>query len=151
MKYTLIIRKEGTVEYIVLSDLILRDLDFETAQDEITLDLSARVADFRHIKEFTLNQNGGSRTGAFINLLYSELEHMYTKHGRDPWKRHEFFGILKEEVDELWDDIKHDVPVPQMLHEIVQVAAVCLRYVDAGDRTSGLFPVNVDKKGEQQQ
>ena len=35
-----------------------------------------------------------------------ELDRAYSKHGRGLWGRHEFYGVLKEEVDEAWDAIK---------------------------------------------
>jgi len=63
-----------------------------------------------------------------------ELDRAYARHGDLPWGRHEFFGILFEEVDELWDDIKADAPREQLMKELVQVAAMCFRYVETGDR-----------------
>jgi hypothetical protein len=42
--------------------------------------------------------------------------------------RHEAFAILKEEVDELWDDIKSDSHA-NAHEEAVQVAAVALRLI----------------------
>lgn len=54
--------------------------------------------------------------------------------GRLQWGRHEFYAILKEEVDEVWDDIKADSPQEQLEKEIVQIVAVCLRYFETKDR-----------------
>ncbi len=67
-------------------------------------------------------------------LVTQALDHAYAKHGRAPWGRHEFYAILKEEVDELWDAIKGDEPQEQVLAELVQIAAVCVRYYETGDR-----------------
>jgi len=75
-----------------------------------------------------------------IGAVAVELDHAYTKHGREPWGRHEFYAILKEEVDELWDDIKADAPTDQVLKELVQVAAMCFRYAETGDRYRGEHP-----------
>lgn len=72
--------------------------------------------------------------------IASELDHAYAKHGRDPWGRHEFFAILKEEVDELWDEIKADAPTERVLQELTQVAAMCFRYAETGDRYRGAHP-----------
>jgi hypothetical protein len=69
-----------------------------------------------------------------------ELNQAYAKHGREPWGRHEFYGILKEEVDELWDDIKSDAPIDNVLREALQVAAMCARYLETGDRYWGAHP-----------
>lgn len=70
----------------------------------------------------------------FFAKVRGEVERAYAKHGRDQWGRHEFYAILKEEVDELWDAIKADEPQEQVLAELVQVAAMCLRYAETGDR-----------------
>lgn len=73
-----------------------------------------------------------------VRLISAELDHAYAKHGRDPWGRHEFYGVLKEEVDELWDAIKSDAPMSDVLDELVQVAAMCFRYYETGDRYRGV-------------
>lgn len=70
---------------------------------------------------------------AFIDMMENELDRAYEKHGEEPWSRHEFYAILLEEVDELWDDIKADKPLEDALKELVQVAAMCLRYAETGD------------------
>jgi NTP pyrophosphatase (non-canonical NTP hydrolase) len=63
-----------------------------------------------------------------------QLDHAYAKHGREQWGRHEFYAILKEEVDELWDAIKHDDPQAAVHAEAIQVIAMCVRYLETGDR-----------------
>lgn len=63
-----------------------------------------------------------------------ELASAYDKHGREPWGRHEFYAILKEEVDELWDDIKADSSQEKLTKEAIQVAAMVFRYLETGDR-----------------
>jgi hypothetical protein len=73
----------------------------------------------------------------FLKRVAAELDRAYSKHGRDPWGRHEFYGVLKEEVDELWDAIKSDLPMEDVLSEVAQIACVCLRYVETGDRYRG--------------
>ncbi|MEM1185240.1 MAG: hypothetical protein AAGI53_09590 [Planctomycetota bacterium] len=77
---------------------------------------------------------------AFLSLVEAELDRAYAKHGRDPWGRHEFFAILKEELDEAWDEIRADSPSEALFAEVVQVVAVCLRYVETGDRYRGGHP-----------
>lgn len=69
-----------------------------------------------------------------LSQVADELGHAYRKHGRQQWGRHEFYGILLEEVDELWDAIKCDLPQHEVEKELVQVAAMCVRYYETGDR-----------------
>jgi NTP pyrophosphatase (non-canonical NTP hydrolase) len=64
----------------------------------------------------------------------NELDRAYAKHGREKWGRHEFYGVLKEEVDELWDAIKADEPSSRVRDEAIQVAAMVVRYLETGDR-----------------
>lgn len=70
----------------------------------------------------------------FWGDVVGELNHAYAKHGRDQWGRHEMYAILKEEVDELWDAIKRDAGGEEVYSELVQVAAMCVRYVETGNR-----------------
>ena len=66
--------------------------------------------------------------------ICDELDRAYEKHGSAQWGRHEFYAILKEEVDELWDDIKSDSPREKLEKEAIQVAAMVFRYLETGDR-----------------
>lgn len=78
---------------------------------------------------------------AMLNhAIRAELDHAYKKHGRDPWGRHEFYAILLEEVEELWDAIKKDASQEEVLKELTQVAAMCFRYCETGDRYRGEHP-----------
>lgn len=70
----------------------------------------------------------------FLGKIGAELDRAYAKHGTQQWGRHEFYGILKEEVDELWQDIKDDAPQEALEKELVQVAAMCVRYFETRDR-----------------
>ena len=40
----------------------------------------------------------------------------------------------EEEVDEVWDDVKSNAPQDQLMAEVVQVAAMCVRYAETLDR-----------------
>ena len=42
---------------------------------------------------------------------------------------HEGYAILKEEVDELWDDVKNNASKYKMCDEAVQVAAMAIRFI----------------------
>lgn len=74
-----------------------------------------------------------SRSELF-EAIENELELAYRKHGRDPWGRHEWYAITLEELDEAWAAIKADRPYAELRAEIIQVAAMCLRYLETGDR-----------------
>jgi len=77
----------------------------------------------------------------FIASMLVELDHAYAKHGAEPWGRHEFYGVLKEEFDEIWEAIKSDAPIEFVLKEVVEVAAMCLRYAETPDRYMGPHPL----------
>ncbi len=42
---------------------------------------------------------------------------------------HEGYAVIKEEVDELWDEIKKDQSPFEMREEAVQIAAMALRFI----------------------
>lgn len=69
-----------------------------------------------------------------VELIASELDRAYAKHGTEQWGRHEFYAIIKEEFDEVWDSIKADEPQERLREEIIQVAAMAFRYLETGDR-----------------
>lgn len=74
----------------------------------------------------------------FLEGIQTELDHAYAKHGAREWSRHEFYAILKEEVDEAWDDIKRDAPMETLIKEVMQIAAVCLRFAETAEVYHGL-------------
>ncbi|MFA7279146.1 MAG: hypothetical protein WC100_03530 [Sterolibacterium sp.] len=77
----------------------------------------------------------GDKRQEMMGRIASELDRAYEKHGREQWGRHEFYAILKEEVDELWDCIKRDEPMENVEKEMLQVAAMCFRYFETGNRS----------------
>lgn len=70
----------------------------------------------------------------FVSEITREVDRAYRKHGDAQWGRHEFYGVIKEEFDELWDAIKDDEPQERVYEELIQVAAMCLRYYETRDR-----------------
>lgn len=74
------------------------------------------------------------RRATLFYLVGKELDRAYGKHGRAQWSRHEFYGILLEEVEELWANIKSDAPQPLVEEELLHVAAMCFRYFETRDR-----------------
>lgn len=81
----------------------------------------------------------------FISAVLNEVDRAYRKHGKEPWGRHEFYGIITEEFREMEAEIFKGGSVPfnpyEFVKEITHVAAMCLRYVETGDRYTGtIFP-----------
>ena len=72
--------------------------------------------------------------GDIQRAIERELEHAYAKHGRERWGRHEAYAIILEELEEAWEAIKSDAPSADVQAELVQVAAMCYRYLETGDR-----------------
>ena len=67
-----------------------------------------------------------------MELVEVELESAYLAHGDRVWTRHEFYGVLMEEVEELFDVIKANGSADDFMAELIQVAAVCFRYAENG-------------------
>ncbi len=97
---------------------------------------SARADVLRRMENCSANPPKGHklRRYQFGGLVAEEIDRAYRKRGALQWSRHEFFGVLKEEVDELWDAIKKDEPQERLEEELVQVAAMCCRYFETRDR-----------------
>ena len=97
--------------FIILSNLVEWKLDDSHKLLQIPLDVHARQL--------------------FLTEVKSALSHAYKKHGTAYWSRHEFYGVLLEEVDELWAEIKNDSSPEEVLKELLQVVGVCLRFVES--------------------
>ena len=98
------------------------------------------LAHFAALRAGPQSEGGEDTRSQFWLAVCAEIDHAYVKHGREPWGRHEFYAIMREEVDEVWDEIKGDTPSADLLKEVVQVAAMCLRYAETGDRYRGEHP-----------
>lgn len=80
--------------------------------------------------------------------MEDEIDRAYEKHGKDLWGRHEFYGIIKEEIDEVFDAIKKNESQEKLEKEIIQVAAMCMRYLETGDRYG--WNNKYDKQGQKE-
>ena len=65
-----------------------------------------------------------------FELVEAEIVRAYGLHGNPRWGRHEAWAIIKEELDEVWDAVKKDLPMDDLQKELVQVAAMCIRYLE---------------------
>lgn len=60
--------------------------------------------------------------------IKKELLRANKKHGEYFHSAHEGYGVLLEEVDELWDDIKDNL-LHNSIDEAIQVGAMAVKYV----------------------
>ena len=61
-----------------------------------------------------------------INRELASIPEKYQKHFNST---HEGFAVLKEEVDELWDEVKSNAPKDRLREEAIQVAAMVIRFI----------------------
>lgn len=63
-----------------------------------------------------------------LDAVRNEIRRAKEKHGPKNFNStHEGFSVLKEEVDELWEDVKSDRKAEGVV-EAIQVAAMAVRY-----------------------
>ena len=72
------------------------------------------------------------------DLMVAEAERAERRHGPHSASHHSF-GVLMEEVDELWDEVKRD-DVDCANHEAIQVGAMAIRFIRESARWNGLEP-----------
>lgn len=111
----------------------LRDSD-RASLESAQLEWDASLTESRSTASPVLEQEASTPRQKIVLLVLTELERAYAKHGREPWSRHEFYAILLEEVEEAWAEIKGDGSAEELTKEIVQVAAMCIRFLETGDR-----------------
>ena len=65
---------------------------------------------------------------SLVSNLREELAHAIAKHGPMA-SPHEGYSVILEEVDELWEHVKHDTGLSQAaIKEAMHIAAMGLRY-----------------------
>lgn len=70
----------------------------------------------------------GDKRCDWISQVIEEYESATRKFG--PFNSaHEGYAVIKEELDELWDEIKGSQSVDRMTKEAIQVAAMALRFL----------------------
>ena len=68
-----------------------------------------------------------------LEELAAELQRARAKHPQPFHSSHEGFAVLKEEVDELWDEVKNQTEersYARMRKEAVQIGAMALRFIE---------------------
>lgn len=63
-----------------------------------------------------------------IRLIIEEF-HRATAANGEFHSRHEGYAVLHEEVDELWDAVKRNLPDNRLKEEATQVGAMALRFL----------------------
>ena len=69
--------------------------------------------------------------GEILEDVYDELYEATLKNGSFPTAHHGY-GVIQEEVDELWDEIKKKVSkrdTANMRKECIQIAAMAVRFI----------------------
>lgn len=126
-----------------LWEAIKKDAPIQHVLDEVNdvLTVCARYFETgdRHKGAYPKEKRIEKRVELFTKVN-DALEAAYAKHGDTLWGRHGFYGILKEEIDEIWDAVRHDEPLPKLLDELVQVIVAAVHYIETGDRYNGAHP-----------
>src|ERR1051326_6951069 len=69
-----------------------------------------------------------SNRSAVMLAIVTEIDRAYVKHGMEQWSRHEFYGIIKEEFEEMQEEIFKGGRIPydprECEKEIIQVAEI---------------------------
>lgn len=90
--------------------------------------------------EKSREQNRHERLTGFAAAMVAELARARAKHQTPIHNAHEAYGVIYEELDEFWDEVraqKHDPA--KMLKELIQTAAMCMRaaedlgFIQAGE------------------
>lgn len=91
-----------------------------------------------------------SRINIYL-AIDTEIQRAVAKHGDDRWSRHEFKGVIDEEYDEMWDAIKKDRPAEELISEIIEVAAMCVRFLETSPYRDALKTVIWEKQDKLRQ
>lgn len=66
-----------------------------------------------------------------VQDIAEEVERSIAKHGDFNQSAHQGYAVILEEVNELWDEIKAQVPDKvKMRKEAVQIAAMCVKFIE---------------------
>jgi hypothetical protein len=69
-----------------------------------------------------------STSSPFLVAVAAEVAKARAKHPGEIHTPHEAFGVIWEELDEFWDEVRAQRHDPhQMLKELIQTAAMCQR------------------------
>lgn len=82
-------------------------------------------------------------TKHILDTIETEYYHAKIRHSQPFKNAHEGYAVLLEEVDELWDEIKHGQDKELMCVEAIQIAAMALRFI----RELTIFEASLSMQG----
>lgn len=71
---------------------------------------------------------------SILEKIDVEVVRSYELHGCPRWGRHEAYAIILEELDEVKQAIFDDLPFEEVKKELIQTAAMCVRYLETEPR-----------------
>lgn len=87
--------------------------------------------DWTHATE---GEPSAEKRDLILQVIYKEVERSYKLHGCPRWGRHEAYAIILEELDEVKQAVFDDLPFVEVYKELIQVAAMCVRYIETEPR-----------------
>jgi hypothetical protein len=86
-----------------------------------------------------------------LKLIQDELELAQTQHTEPMHSPHEGYAVIKEELDELWDEVKANKGTSHRgVSEAVQTAAMAMRYLEDLCPEETAVSHELEKRGEVQ-
>ena len=109
-----------------LKTMINLNTGYDTDDRQHTIDVNVSVEDdaFRLDTFLMIKTN---KLNSIIELVHDELDNAMEIFD-SMQSYHEGFAIIKEEIDELWDEIKGNQDQDKLLEEAIQSAAMCIRF-----------------------
>lgn len=84
----------------------------------------------------------------FLRLVTLEIQEARKQHPQPINSGHEAFGVIYEELDEFWDEVREKkLNKEKALHELVQTAAMCMRAAE----DLGLMNIEEDDEEKERQ
>lgn len=70
------------------------------------------------------------RDAVCLQLVCAELQRARAKHPRPHYNAHHSYAVIKEELDEFWEEVREHEPAPELLlKELLHVGAMSLRAI----------------------
>lgn len=87
------------------------------------------MSELSNTNKFIMENSYVEKIAITEGLIENEILRAKSIHKTDFHSVHEGYAVIKEEVDELWDECKVKIPDRTKLRtEAIQIAAMCLRF-----------------------